>query len=390
MSRRAAFAPLVTLAPAMAAIAALGACSTILGYDGLTARDDTPVIDTSTPIDTAEEVADVADDSGSGFHPRPRPPGDPKPSGKGKTLWLQTKQVMFGTLDATGKDSSDAWKDIGFDLDGTCTGPAESAGDIGTCKKAPGAEADALVDGNSCRDNNFAGKLMQQVKFARFEETTNKSVLAGNNAWILVLDDLDDGEDDPYVPARLYKAALWPGFSTGGPPPKFDGTDIRKVTADSLVDGISVNKPKTTFPKGYLSKNVWVSGEPAKLDLTLPLDSTNLTMPLTAGLMSVGIAPDHKTGGQGVITGAIPIALAKPLLDPIAKSIGVCPGSPFYDALLNTVQKYVDVVIESPTLQDPTVTCNGMSIGIGFVVAPIQPVTSSIDEPPNAVDKCKD
>jgi len=192
------------------------------------------------------------------------------------------------------------------------------------------------------------------------------------------------------VPARLYKAALWPGFSTGGPPPKFDGTDIRKVTADSLVDGISVNKPKTTFPKGYLSKNVWVSGEPAKLDLTLPLDSTNLTMPLTAGLMSVGIAPDHKTGGQGVITGAIPIALAKPLLDPIAKSIGVCPGSPFYDALLNTVQKYVDVVIESPTLQDPTVTCNGMSIGIGFVVAPIQPVTSSIDEPPNAVDKCKD
>jgi hypothetical protein len=362
---------------AVGATTTLAACSTLLGYDSLIAAGD-------EPVDTG--VSDG--DAGAGYRPQGRPIGEAKPSGKGRTIWLEAKQVVFGTLDAAGKDSSDAWKDVGFDLDSTCTGPAESAGDLGTCKKAPGAAPDVLVDGNSCRDNNFGGRLLQQVKFARLEERTNAALTQGNNTWILALDDLDDGEDDPYVPGRLYKAAHWAGYPTA-PPPKFDGTDVRQVTAESVTGG-DVNAPKTRFTRGYLSKNVWVSGEPAGLDLVMPFDSMNVIMPLTAAVLTVGISADHKTGSNGTIAGAIPVTLTKPLLDPIARSLAICPGTSFYDGLINMVATLPDVVIKSPTLQDPTMPCDGVSVGIGVVFASMQPVTASVVETPISVDKCKD
>jgi hypothetical protein len=54
------------------------------------------------------------------------------------------------------------------------------------------------------------------------------------------------------------------------------------------------------------------------------------------------------------------------------------------------VQRFPDVVIGAPNLQDTTVQCDGLSLGLAFDVAPIQPVTEIVDPPPPTPDPCSD
>ena len=61
-----------------------------------------------------------------------------------------------------------------------------------------------------------------------------------------------------------------------------------------------------------------------------------------------------------------------------------------YNSLLKNVSRFPDVVIGAPNLQDTTVECDGMSIGIGFDVDTIQPVTEIIDPPPEKPSECAD
>jgi hypothetical protein len=105
--------------------------------------------------------------------------------------------------------------------------------------------------------------------------------------------------------------------------------------------------------------------------------------------MTLALATDHSTGGLGTLAGALPASKFKALLIPIAASAGLCPESPLFQTLLDTVLKDMDVVVGAPFLQDVTVPCDAMSLGISFEVAPVLPPTTVVVSPTSAT-KCAD
>lgn len=366
----------------------LAACATLVGYDELTVAggDGSPVTDSRTEAATDGVVTDGGDGGLVASQPPGRPTGDPKPSPTGKTLWFAVKRFRLGSQNAAGVVIDGAWREWGYDIDRVCTSTDDSIKNIGTCRRVAGAKQESLQDGNNCRDNNFGQHVIALARVASdgFEARLVDGTLGGNATLIIKLEDVDEGADDPYVPAKLYSAADLKGVA-----PKWDGTDVRTVTSDSLIDG-TLDKPLTEFPRGYLVGNVWVSGEPGKFTIPVPVADNPALMRLEGGVTTFKLAPDRKSASGGVISGALPLGDIEAVLKPIAISAGLCPGSAFYESTLKTVKQYPDLVSGAPNMQDQSVECNAMSVGLGFDIAPIQPVVK-VDPPPTpAPGKCGD
>jgi len=370
----------------LGAACGLAACATLLGYEDLTSRgSDAQTSPTDVATDSGSETIDAAD---LPTHPPPRPPGEAKPSGTGKTTWLIARRFFLGSQNFEGLPSKEAWKDLGFDLDHVCTGPAEAKANTGTCKRAPSATDTTLLDGNGCRDNNFGSQVVPLLSFvnAVFESDGNDAIANGRSTWILALEDLDDGPNDPYVPAILYKAANWSDF--GVTKPKFDGTDVRQVESGSVIDS-DLAKPKTRFPKGYVSGNVWVSGEPSDFEVIVPFVGIGYQVPLVGASATVRLSDDHKTAGLGILGGGLAGTDLDRIVRPIASAAGVCPETAVYKSILGQVAGYVDVVAGAPGLLDVTKSCDTVSLGMGVAFAAIRPVTAVVTDT-KTTNKCED
>lgn len=381
-----------SVACAIALSTCVGGCAQILGYDDLapqtTTTNDASGVDTNdaAPLDTGlpdfgTDAIDTAPPIESA-RPPARPPGSAVPSGKGKTIWLIVKRFHLGLKTLAGAATSEAWKDYGYDIDHVCTGPTEAASNVGTCLKHPAAKPQVLIDGNACRDNVWGSQLMQLVATydSVVEDDANAFIAQGFGSWILELEDLDDGTDDPYAPGALYKAADY-FFYHGATPPKFDGTDVRQVTADSVL-GDDVHRPITRFANGYVTGNVWVSGEGSNIVAAVPVSNVQANLQVVAGVITMKLADDHSTGSIGVMAGAMRSDAVVGFVAPVGEAMGLCPGTALFDALIGRIKQYVDVVAGAPNLQNTSVQCDSMSIGIGFDLVPIQPVTEVLIQYP--------
>lgn len=361
-------------------------CANLLGYDDYSARvADATAETTVEAIETS--VEDAVDGGSGGATPPRRPAGIAAASGKGKTLWLIIDHFFLNQDPIEGSGDDKPWRYIGYDLDGVCTGPTESRENTGTCKRVTGGEQDVLIDGVACRDNNFGSQLVPIVSSldGRYEKTSNEAIAKGSSTWILQLEDLDDGPDDPFVVARLYKAAPW--FDFYGPTaPPFDGTEDREIDKESVIDD-DLTRPQTFFAQGWLKSNVFVSGEPAKFKVTLPIQSVSVDAPLVGGVLTLRLDPEHTKGELGVLAGALPSSSIASVLGPIAAQVGVCPGAMLYDTFLRSVGRMMDVVVDAPTLNDTTQTCNGLSLGLGFTAVPVKPPTRVVAPFP-VVSRC--
>ena len=381
----------------LVAVTAGAACAQILGYDSVAPREedagvgaeaglDAPATHVDAPIETLAETAVDGEDTGPAPVRVPeRTTSDPTPSGKGKRVWFLARKYHLGNELPSGAHSPDAWRTLGYDLDHVCTGPSESKENVGTCRRVDGANQDVLIDGDGCRDNNFGAHVIALIAVTNpnFEDTTNTGLTKGANTWVFVIDDLDDGPDDAYAPGILYHAAAIDGTWT----PAYDGTDVRTASSDSVV-GNDLTKPLTTFPKGFVRGNVWVSGLDETVSLSLPVGSFAVGLPLVGASITIKLSDDHKTALDGIVAGAIPWAGFESVLRPVADSSGVCPGSSLYTSLLKTVSKFPDVSVGSPTLQDLGMTCDGISFGIGFDLAPVRPITAVTPAPPSPPSRC--
>jgi hypothetical protein len=369
------------------------ACASLLGYDDLTERG----ADSGEGLDVQQDVASEVDtpdaaidtlEAGPDYLPPARPPGAAVASGKGKKVWFEVKHFYLGSQDHTGATNKDGWREWGYDLDHVCTNQKESRENIGTCQRVEGANQDDLIDGDGCRDNNFGSKIIPLVLLSNpsFEDTTNSGILKGSGTWVFELEDVDDGPNDPYAPGKLYRAA-----ALADPTARLalDGTDVRQVTRDSIVGG-DLEKANASFSLGYIRDNVWVSGDPRAFDVLVPIGDFSATMPLSSGLITMKLSTDHATASAGVAAGVLPSDKFELLLRPVAERAGFCPGSTLYNSFLKTVAKFPDVYVEAASLQDTTKTCDGISIGVGFDFAPIQPVTQVVDPPPIPPSKCAD
>lgn len=324
--------------------------------------------------------------------PPARPAGEQKPGGgTSKTLWLGVKHFHFAHSNDALKVPG-AWQDWGYDLDGRCTGDVEGT-QQGTCIRSPKAFPDSVRDGKACRDNNLGSQLVPQLNIYndQFENDTNKGLETGAPAWILRLEDVGDGKDDPYVPGTLYLAAPMPEKVF----PAWDGTDARALLARKDPSAGPLEQAIAKFPAGFLRDDVWVSGEPSSFDADLPIGLTGelMPMPIVNGVITFRLNEAHTTAidGTGMVAGAIPTSALESFVRPfILTQTAFCPGTPQYTQLVDKLPAFADVVVGAASLQDPGKSCDGMSLGIGINLAPVaQPTTTAPDVTP-ASGTCAD
>jgi hypothetical protein len=355
--------PLLALV-VLGAVAATGpACGASGGADSSGATSYTPIVPPSRP--------DVPHTAG------------------GTTRWYALKASHLGVTNrTTGQLDPDGWRAYGFDLDGRDTTADDSIANRGTCTRRPGALTRFLQDGDGGIDDNFGQHVMPAVRSFKsdVESFLDDAIAAGKFTLLLRLDGVS-AANDPHVPGALYLASA---FAGGASRPTFTEADHWPIDPTSLADGASIDAPKVTFPDGYVAGGVWVSGSlgAGTLDLGLLVGGTDGPLPIESPVIAVPLG-DLGQSGQGTIAGAIATESLKVGLTPVARRLGICPGGNVYDSVVSTLSLAADLVSGAPHLQDTSVECDAISVGIGFDLAPTGAPSGVGPQPaPPAPDQC--
>jgi hypothetical protein len=152
-------------------------------------------------------------------------------------------------------------------------------------------------------------------------------------------------------------------------PPKWDGTDSWPVTPELLTDGMTIaGGSKVQFPMSYVTNNTWVSGSKGNVTLALAISGFTLNLTVANAQISMQMDAAHKTATNGIIGGVLNTEALTTQLQMVAGSFdpSLCMG-PTIDSIITQIKQASD--IGSDGTQDPTKTCDGISIGLGFDAA---------------------
>lgn len=295
-----------------------------------------------------------------------KPPARPTATPTGATKWFAVKKLYLGTSDRSGKVSSKAWEQFGFDLDGRFTTSDDSKNNRNVCKRVEGAPNSINTDGAKGVDNNFGSQVMSVIKSLKSdaEDQVNGTLTDGSFTLLMKIDNFTEA-DNAKAPGQLYVATYY-GGKDSGKKPTFTAADTEWQILDASLgaDG----KPKLQFPDAYISNGQWVSGDFGKgtIELAIALSGAEIKLPIDSGIITFNV----KDGTGGNIAGAMNNKKLQDSLTPIAKKFGICPGNATYDQVVNTLTQGADLVSGAPSLQDPAQTCNAISIALGFDLAP--------------------
>lgn len=309
--------------------------------------------------------------------PPPRPTAT---ASGGATKWFAVRKLQLGiTNRVTGVADANAWKQYGYDLDARTTTKEDSKLSANSCKRREGSPTNVLADGELGRDNNFGQHFMSVVKSlkADVEEAVNGAISSGTGTMLLRLDNVGPA-DNAAVPGALFIASAYSGI------PKWDGTDKWPIDSSS-VD--SAKAPIYKFPKGYMAGGTWVSGDAGAGSALVPIPLFGppaLLVPLDGAVISFAVT----TGANGTVAGATNTAKFIESMTPAMRRLGICPGNATFDQVAATITQSADLVSGAPLLQDVTRVCDAMSVGIGFVAAPILPSDTITTSPPPGPDEC--
>lgn len=315
---------------------------------------------------------DAGADADAGITPvRPpdRPPGDAGPSGKGATRAFAVKTYYLGASDpVTHQADPEAWRKLGFDFDGKCTTVTESKNDTsGVCKRVAGSPPQVLEDGEGCRDNNFGARIVGIVALGKtdLEDSLNKNVTSGSPTMMLVLSDLDSG-DDPYVPGTVLITAS----NDDAGVPKWDGTDVKSIDAESYTGG-DVTKPRTYFPKGYVKNNTWVSGDyqSSPTSFTFPVTGEPVNVSATTMVITATL-DDKREKVLGADMGAV-FAIG-PFVEALKPALASQANCGSFGLYVDIIEKTPDLPNFAPTFVEPTKTCDALSFGVKLEMLPVQ------------------
>ncbi len=323
------------------------------------------------------------------FDDRPAPNGKPDQA----PIYLAITKTRLGSLDPKGAPDPNAWQDIGYDLDGVCTGAATCDG-TDTPPSCKPTVPQISTDGNYCRDNTFGrleftAALVPEVarKYGLNDDAFNCALCVGDYNYVIKISGYNGEADDDRVRVDLYpssglvKPLPWdcadPSWKTH---PCFTPDGIFKVEKSGMVaprPGPDLPEAKAfddnAFVKdGYLVLSLkdiflWFPGYNALV--------TAYPIQLTAGIASGKISRGNDGAwriSDGIIGGR---TRANDLVKGF-RNIGFCEADPNYGLLVDFVQKNLDVLADGTKNADRT--CDAMSVGIGFEA--LQAIAGPLDE----------
>jgi hypothetical protein len=311
-------------------------------------------------------------------HAEPPPPGAATPPNASAHLVFAIKSLTLGDADAK-PGVSGGWRHLGYDVDGKIS----TAASTDLCKPRDNALPESVYpDGDDGIDNAF-GKNELPIYHGlepNFPGSLGASFAAGRPTLLIAVDGLGAGVSYASLAARLYRGAEL------GHAAAFDGSDAWPVRPESLSDPADVGSALVRSTASYLVGDTWVGRFTGDVDLELPLEpNVLLHVPIRDPVLSMRLAPDHKTATGGVLSGVIPtdafvFDMKKDAvqLDPTLWCYSSTPES-FFAQL-----EQASDILEDGT-QDPAKRCDGISIGLGFeaVRAAVGPIAPPLPPPPD-------
>jgi hypothetical protein len=328
-----------------------------------------------------------------GARPPPRPTEGP--SGPPTKKSFGARRFFFGAVDPeTGQRDPNAWRKIGFDIDGVDTSEALAASDApGTCRPPPNPELFAvLTDGEDGRDNNFGGQLLKL--FASFsgslegvEEGANESITSGSPTLVVTLSDLAEGPNDPEVQVGLM-------FSAPGGPPMWNGVD--RFGIDSRAVRPKSLTPNMLFTKGYMTENVVVTGDfnaPSEATFLMPFDPLIGAVILRPRTFTLTLELDetHEAVRSSTLSMVLTIADVAEALSYYAHVFAgfACDADP--TLLYWILGDYADLSAARPEFLDATGTtaCDALSVAFRVDWSPVRnPVLTDVKDVNPDKDPC--
>lgn len=313
--------------------------------------------------DTAAASGTSGGPSGGGKQP-PTPPDGAGP-GDGAGTVFAIKALYLGDTDRNGTKSASAWKTFGFNLDGKES--TETSTDL-CAPRAGGKKTNAYPDGEGGIDNSFGKNVVGKILGPLAPDTSqsvNDEIAEGQFTIMLDIDKLGSGANYNPLLARLY------GGAELGSAPKFDGTDEWPVIFE-LLNGGDITKPKVSFPASYLNNNTWVSGTKAPITLTLAVAGFSLNLTIGSAVIAMDINEGRTAATNGVIAGVIE---TEPFIEELKKVAGafdpsLCSGNTV-ESIAQQLRQYSDIMADG-SAGDPSVECDGISVGIGFDASKVQ------------------
>lgn len=325
----------------------------------------------------------------------PRPQDRPAPGSQTAVppIYLAITSTRLGSLDPKGALDPNAWQEIGYDLDGTCTGASSCEGTDSppSCKPTV---PQISTDGNFCRDNTFGrleftAALVPEVakKYGLSDDAFNCALCVGNYNYVIKISNYNGEQNDDKVRVDLYpstgltKVLPWdcadPSWKTR---PCFTPDGIFKVEKGGMLNpapGPDLPPAKIADDDAYVKDGYLVI---QLKDIFLWFPGYNALVTAYPITLKGGIASGKLARGNdgvwrisdGIIGGR---TLAADLVTGF-RNIGFCEADPNYGLLVDFVAKNLDVLADGA--KNPDRTCDAMSVGIGFEA--LQAAAGPLDE----------
>jgi hypothetical protein len=308
-------------------------------------------------------------------------------------IYLAIRTMRLGGLDQDGVRSETAWKDIGLDLDSTCTlsesCPADPAKPSLSCKPSG---ASVPVDGNYCRDNTFgrlqviASKVREVSEvYGLSDDAFNCALCVGAYNFIIKLSNYDGTPNDDDIRVDFFPS---PGLDKILPWDCKPGGDWRAhpcFTADLPLNVQDTALSGTIAAPGELPEAIFNDAHAYVKDgfvvVSLPQDilfwfpgkkalATAFPLKIKKGIATgkIGRAKDGTwVIEDGVIAGRI---LGSELIESF-RLIGFCESDPNYGTVKDFIQTNLDIRVADP--QGPGEACDAISMGVGFTAGQATP-----------------
>jgi hypothetical protein len=323
----------------------------------------------SSKTDAAPTADATPPDAAPPPHNVPPAPGAMHAADGTTDVTFAISKIYLGDTDPDGTpDMVNGWKHFGYDIDGKIS----TAASTDLCKtQLMAAAANIYPDGDEGTDNGWGKNVLPIILGIASDASTkiNDSIAAGKWTIMFTIGQLGSGTDYNPLSGHVDKG------DNLGMSAKFDGTDVWP-----LVNGAT----PITLTDAYMTGGTWVSGQPFD-SLTLNMLVSGFTLPLVIhhAVVSMVLDPTHQHAAHGVISGVLVTTEAADAIKQVAGSFdpSLCSGATI-DSIVSQITQASDIMQDGT--QDPTKTCDGISIGLGFdaEVVKLGPTAPPVMPPP--------
>jgi hypothetical protein len=254
-------------------------------------------------------------------------------------------ELFFGLRDVL-LNQGGRWSDIGFNLDGYCTGSPDFGHEC--VPQQSGARPEP--DGSDGIDNTFGGRLYPLVETAipGLESTARQAQLEGIGFPAFRLRGWNGEANDPRVDVMITQAVasvaanadgsqpdviirdFHAELASGGPAPApaWDGTDYFWARSDTFLAG-DPEQPLVSDDNAYIADDTIVINLPDRVEILFATADAGVTVRLTGGLVTGHISAD-RTHVENVVVGGRWSVVD---LRRTAENVGLCMGTFQYNGL---------------------------------------------------------